>query len=108
MHVYSIKAEEETALFGEQQSVLEGTVERLQEMVECATVLKLLDECRVLTGWEDEEGASFKPKGAKGAAEACELSAFRAKLELLRVKALTSVSTIVGFCRNISASVLER
>jgi len=105
------------ALFSDQQSYLEGTVERLQEKVQVEALRSLLKESGMFGGGGGAVGVKKTctigaattpdPKTAASASAPPPEQLLRVKLERLRMDVITQCSAVSSFMKQIAESVRE-
>lgn len=105
---FSITHERELNLFTDQQGILEGAVERLQQLVESSALTRLTQECKGVLG-AALAAAAVTSSGAGGGASSLTSAkeALCAKLETLRIDVLSLIRTIDTFMANLTAAVAD-
>lgn len=113
MRAFSITLEREMNLFTDQQGILEGAVERLQQLVESSALTRLTQECKAVLGGalgasaSSGAGGGSSSGGGSGGVNTPAKEALCAKLEALRIEVLSLIRTIETFQANLTAAVAE-
>ena len=105
MRAFSLADEREAALFADQQSVLEATVEKLQQAVESSAVARVGVECANIIAAGGGGGSGGGGSGGGGGGGGGGAPALRPKLEALRVEVLSLIRTVEVFTANLTESV---
>ena len=124
MRAFSLKDEKELALFADQQSVLEGTAERLQQRVELGAVLILIQEVKKSLQSCGATSHGTGPRGGAGVGEGSLTTAVidrssgsgiqsnpatqvAAKIIALRIEVISLIHSIDLFTRNLTTMIRE-
>ena len=114
VRAFSLRDERELALFADQQSVLEGTAERLQQLVESSAVLLLLQEVKKTRVGQEGGGAGAGASTLTAVAtidrdssSSIPANQVVAKIVALRIEVISLISTIDIFTKNLTTMIQE-